>query len=405
MRYVNKGAIMASLAVFLVLFLLPDESQALPAWARKYGVSCNVCHTPGAPRLNPLGHQFRKLGYRMPEEIGQEPKYKEIGEYISMRGRARYEFENLGQGKGGSTSQFKWNDATLFYGGSVTKNLSAFFEWEWDDTDNVGLLGQFSWLMGNADRNVNFRIGQFHTLTRVGWAGFDRPSGISTPDVLSTDITSGGVPFKFNQDQRGIEAAVSLNKNTRLITQVLNGLNVAGSGNSGSSEGNTNKDFLLAYEQNLTERGSGFTLTGYRGVWNSAAGNDDLNQYTFYRLGATGSLVFPSPLVKDVDGELQCGLLYAQDNSPKNASGIADTVGIGYWVGLEQWLKKGSLFARWDAVNSNLDSSADLWSNKGTLGFTYNVNDYLRWATESFLKVKETGSDSAGVTTELMFNF
>lgn len=392
------------------LFLIPNESQALPAWARKYGVSCNVCHRPDAPRLSPLGHQFRKLGYRMPEEVGQEPNYKEIGEYIAMRGRARYEYENFAEGKTASTSRFKWNDATLFYGGPVTKNLSAFFEWEWEDSSDISLLGQFSWLMGTPDRYLNLRLGQFHTLTRVGWAGFDRPSGISTPDALSTDLNGSAVPFTVNQDERGLEAAIGLTKDIRVIAQVLNGLNSDStpSGTSGQ-ESDKDKDILLAYEQNLTERGSGFTIYGYRGVWHSAAGSDDLNQYTFYRLATTGSIVFPTPRAKDLESELQGGLVFAHDVAPATtagtAAGIADTDGLGYWIGLEQWFHKASIFTRYDATNPNLDPSVDKWSRKYTLGSTYHINDYLRWANEVFLKSKESASDSAGITTEMMFNF
>lgn len=385
------------------LFLFSDESQALPAWARKYGVSCNVCHLPDPPRLNVTGHRFRKMGYRMPEEIGQDPKYKEIGEYISMRGRARYEYEDFT--KGTDTSRFKWNDATLFYGGPVTKNLSAFFEWEWEASDDIGLLGQLSWFTGNPDRYLALRGGQMHTLTRVGWAGFDRPSGISTPDALSTDIDASAVPFTFNQDQKGVEAAVGLTKDVRLIAQVLNGLNQAGSGTSGSSqEGDTDKDFLLAYEHNLTERGSGFTLLGYRGVWHNASGTDETTQYNFYRLGATGSLVFATPFHNDLESEIQTGVLYAKDINPAASRSVRDTEGIGYWVGLEQRFEKASVFTRWDSVDPNTTVAKNS-TQKFTLGGTYHVNDYLRWANEVFIKNKDSGTDSAGVTTEMMFNF
>lgn len=398
----SKGIWILAFIVAGVL-LLPDESHALPAWARKYGVSCNVCHRPDAPRLNVAGHRFRKLGYRMPEEVGEAPNYKEIGEYIAMRGRVRYEYENLT--KGADTSRFKWNDATFFYGGPVTKNLSSFFEWEWEAADDLALLGQISWLVGNPNQYINFRVGQMHTLTRVGWAGFDRPSGISTPDALSTDITTGGTSFKFNEDQKGAEASIGLTEDARIIAQVLNGLNQAGSGTSGSSqEGDTDKDFLLAYEQTLTDKGSGFTLVGYRGVWHNASGTDETTQYNFYRVGATGSLVFATPFAKDLESELQAGVLYATDVNPATSRTVRDIQGIGYWVGLEQWFDKASIFTRWDSVDPNTTVAKDR-NQKFSLGSTYHINDNLRWANDIFVKVKDSGTDSAGATTELMFNF
>jgi len=390
---------------FLGLLFIPSESQAIPAWARKYGVSCGACHSPDIPRLNVTGHQFRKLGFRMPEELGEMPKYKEIGEYISMRGRARYEYEKYAKGRTAATSRFKWTDATLFYGGAVTQNLSAFFEWEWADVDEIDLLGQFSWLIGKPERYVNFRLGQMHTLTREGWAGFDRPTGISTPDALSTDITTGGTGFKFSTSQRGVEAAIGVTKNARIITEVLNGLNQAGKGTSGTQEGDTDKDFLLAYEQILTEKGSGFTLVGYRGTWHNASGADDTTQFDFYRLGAAGSLVFATPFNEKLDSEIQGGVLSAHDVNPLNSRGSGrDIDGLGGWLGLEQRFDRASIFARWDTVDPNTAVNNDL-RQKYTLGNTYHINDSLRWANEGFVKSDDNGTDSAGVTTELLFIF
>jgi len=399
-----KGVGIITLVILIGLFLIPKESEAIPAFARKYGVSCAVCHRPDPPRLNTLGHRFRKYGYRMPEELGKDPNYKEIGEYIAMRGRGRYEYEKFAKGKSATTSRFKWNDATFFYAGSMTKNLSAFFEWEWEDESEIGLNGQFSWFMGDADRYLQLRLGQMHTLTRVGWAGFDRPTGISTTNVLSTDIDSSAVPFKINQDQRGLEASIGVTKDARIIAQLLNGLNFAGDGNHGSQDDDTNKDFLLAYEQNLTERGTGFTLFGYRGVWHSGAGADDVTQYVFYRTGATGSLVFPTPFYADLESEIQGGVMYAHDVPPSAASVPDNVDGIAYWLGAEEWFKNNaSVFGRLDFVNP--DIGPDKWANKYVLGGTYHLSDYLRLALEGFYNAKENGTDSAGVTTEAMFNF
>jgi hypothetical protein len=41
--------------------------QAIPAFARRYGVSCHFCHD-GYPKLNPMGYAFRARGFRMEKE-------------------------------------------------------------------------------------------------------------------------------------------------------------------------------------------------------------------------------------------------------------------------------------------------------------------------------------------------
>ena len=43
-------------------------TQAMPAWSRKYNADCTLCHTT-YPRLNRTGYEFRRLGYRFPNEL------------------------------------------------------------------------------------------------------------------------------------------------------------------------------------------------------------------------------------------------------------------------------------------------------------------------------------------------
>ncbi len=48
---------------------LATDAQAIPAFARKYGFSCNVCHVPGFPKLNDTGNIFRDQGYQVDSEL------------------------------------------------------------------------------------------------------------------------------------------------------------------------------------------------------------------------------------------------------------------------------------------------------------------------------------------------
>ena len=53
------------LLIALALFTVSSSAQAIPAFARKYGTSCQTCHTV-YPRLTPFGEAFRRDGYRFP---------------------------------------------------------------------------------------------------------------------------------------------------------------------------------------------------------------------------------------------------------------------------------------------------------------------------------------------------
>ncbi|MCW8846167.1 MAG: hypothetical protein OQK99_10050 [Gammaproteobacteria bacterium] len=67
----TRSRFFPSFAAFTLLMLgllcaLPDTANAIPAFAREYGVSCNFCHA-AYPRLNSFGEQFlNDMNYRLP---------------------------------------------------------------------------------------------------------------------------------------------------------------------------------------------------------------------------------------------------------------------------------------------------------------------------------------------------
>jgi len=63
---------MKKLLVFLIIiFGLAQAAAAIPAFARKYGYSCDICHAP-VPHLKAFGEEFMANGYRLPD--GEPPR-------------------------------------------------------------------------------------------------------------------------------------------------------------------------------------------------------------------------------------------------------------------------------------------------------------------------------------------
>lgn len=72
----RTGSAARACALFALLTLLfiaaGQTAYAVPAYARRLGgVSCSLCHQPVFPRLNKTGWAFRRLGYRLPSEMGK----------------------------------------------------------------------------------------------------------------------------------------------------------------------------------------------------------------------------------------------------------------------------------------------------------------------------------------------
>jgi hypothetical protein len=77
-----------ALAVLGVCAWNVPTASAIPAFARKYGTSCQTCHTI-FPKLNPFGVAFRLRGYRMPNETEDMVKEKPVSLGAPARCRSR----------------------------------------------------------------------------------------------------------------------------------------------------------------------------------------------------------------------------------------------------------------------------------------------------------------------------
>ncbi len=60
------------LLLVTMIFLTYESSQAIPAFARKYNLSCQTCHSP-VPRLKTYGDEFAGNGFRFPDK--KNPRY------------------------------------------------------------------------------------------------------------------------------------------------------------------------------------------------------------------------------------------------------------------------------------------------------------------------------------------
>lgn len=62
---------LAVLFLSVLVLIIPDDCSAIPAFARKYKMSCTTCHAP-APRLKEYGNEFAGNAFRLPDK--EEPK-------------------------------------------------------------------------------------------------------------------------------------------------------------------------------------------------------------------------------------------------------------------------------------------------------------------------------------------
>jgi hypothetical protein len=385
----------------------------IPAWARRYNVNCSFCHAPAVPRLNATGIRFRWAGYRMPEDLGDAVEVEKIQNYISLRGRMRYDYAKT-ESEPTSNSSFAFNDASLFYSGPFGRNYGAVFELERAAENSLELVAHVMSAWGSEKSYGGVRLGQMHWLLREGVAGFDRPTGIRTPLPVNGPLTSA-IPFAFSNDQLGVEAYYVRGSN-RISAELLNGINAVGKGDE--SDPDNKKDVVVTDQFLFDSAGSGVTAVGYYGTLLGADAAAPGATSHFWRLGISANKFLGN-------FEVLGSVLYGKDTDLPVVAGGAFTSpevkGMGYWVYGGYTFQKSAaegekgdvealatLFGRFEYTDPNTDLSANA-SRRFVLGgvVPINIPQYLRLALEYSRDFPQGAGalKTNAVTAELMLNF
>lgn len=376
---------------------LEKTHAMIPAWARRYSKNCNACHYPAPPRLNAEGQRFKWAGYRYPDALGEKVEVERIQNYVSLRGRMRYNYAKT-ENQPASTSEFAFNDVTFFYAGPFEKSYGALFELEREPEGSIEIVAQMASAWGKENSYGGFRIGQMHWLQRVGLAGFDRPTGVRTPTPVGGRLTKA-IPFSFATDQLAVEAYYVAGGKNRTSVQLLNGVNTEGRGDEGDVD--KKKDFVAINQYLIDEAGSGVTAVGYYGSLDTAG-----TTAHFWRVGLTANKIYK-------DFELLGAVMYGKDFDLPVTLGFPgnETKGLGWWVSGQYLFSQAAsltVFGRYERVDSNtdLDNDADgRWVVGGVL--PVGLPEYLRLALEGAVDVPQLSGAPRkyGLTAEVMLNF
>ncbi|MGB7437076.1 MAG: hypothetical protein WBR26_01705 [Candidatus Acidiferrum sp.] len=179
-------------AIFLAIFLVDCRpANALPAFARKYGLPCSSCHQAW-PMLSPFGQAFKDNGYQLGNDrdapIFQQPAYWPV----TFRITPIWHRESLGEapvdgsnGPGGNlakitTQGFDLSGLDFHTGGTLANNFSFYvlpssdptasfhFESVWARLDNVFNTPWINIKLGKFELDNLLSEKRILTLTNVG---------------------------------------------------------------------------------------------------------------------------------------------------------------------------------------------------------------------------------------------
>lgn len=182
------------LGVFMVL-LLPSFSFAIPAFARKYDLSCTSCHTK-PPRLNAFGEAFHMAGFQIPMvQEGETKKKRNIGRVwsetdflniFSFRANGNL-LESFQRSTPNETNLTFPRELEIYLAGTYTDEISYFIELANEAGAVQGIRG------GVFEEKSEFGIGKEFFLT------IDLQPGLRTLFGKSGETMAGMAPGEGGQ--------------------------------------------------------------------------------------------------------------------------------------------------------------------------------------------------------------
>jgi len=247
----------------VVLLWVPSRLMAdteIPAFARKYKVSCNLCHQP-VPRLTEFGNTFAANGFRFGSEeqprdtINTGDELLDLPSTLPLAMRMDIYAQAITNGDVGTDWQTPYN-IKLMSGGAISKKLSYYLYFFLFERGKIGGL-EDAYVQYNdiAGQPVDVMVGQF----QVSDPMFKRELRLSFHDYVIYRTEVGLQPADLTYD-RGI-----------MVPANVAGLTITGGIVNGNGKGEVQEDLKL--DNNYAKNFFGH-VTGNLASW--------------FRLGAMG---------------------------------------------------------------------------------------------------------------------
>lgn len=291
------------LAVILLVLVLAGDALAIPAFARKYDMSCNTCHQP-IPRLKPYGDEFAGNGFQLPDkdaprffrETGDDELQlmRELPLALRLEGYARWQPQTSGR------SDMQWPYLLkLLSGGLITKDVAYYFYFFFGERGEVaGLEDAFVMFNNVFHTELDIYAGQFQVSDPL----FKRELRLTLEDYQVYRVRPGKSAANLTYD-RGLMLTYSLPTGTNIIVEVLNGSGIGAADASRNFDNDKYKNTAFRISQDLGEL---FRLGGFA-YFGREADN-----------GMTNALwmVGPDMTISAGPFELNAQYIERQDNNP-----------------------------------------------------------------------------------------
>lgn len=208
----------------LIIFFTTADVNAIPAFARKYNMSCQTCHSP-FPKLKPYGDGFAKNGFVLADK--DAPRYfletgdselsliRDVPIAFRLEGYATFKHKS-------SIDKFEIGSPRLLKilsGGSIYKNISYYFYFYLSEKGEItGLEDAYIMFNNLFDTDLDLYLGQFQISDPL----FKRELRLTLEDyqIYKKKIGLSNINLAYD---RGLMVNYGLPTKTDLTLEILNG--------------------------------------------------------------------------------------------------------------------------------------------------------------------------------------
>ncbi|MDP2959474.1 MAG: hypothetical protein Q8N53_23850 [Longimicrobiales bacterium] len=260
-----RSAVRGALAALLLLPMIPHEAQAIPAFARKYRVTCALCHAP-IPRLTAFGELFAGNGFQMAR--GETPQdtlstgdpMLRLQRDIPLAIRVDAYMSGLSGGDDVVATDLKmpWGIKVLS-GGQVTSSVSYYLYFFLSERGEIAGLEdaylQFNNILGSG---VDLIAGQFQVSDPL----YKRELRLEYEDYMPYRVRVGDVRADLTYE-RGLLAMASPWKDADVAVMMVNGRGLSEATEARNFDTGNAKNFGFRLSQDLgVARVGGFLYKG-----------------------------------------------------------------------------------------------------------------------------------------------
>ena len=402
--------------VAMIALLAPAQLAAIPAWSRKLGVSCNMCHATPTLQLNQYGLEYLKKGHRA-ETFKVDAKDQTLENYFTLNFKGRLVNDQFDGARTGNSytqrpkTQLELHAMSIYTGGELSERLSYFAEVYL--SENTGATSGGNVTQGDAARKklaeaylqYNAPLGKNeHNYLKIRAGeilpevlhvfGVGARSAEQRAVVLNEALAGNTNTFRPFTRQQGLDAAIITEK-LDVTVGVVNGSDAS---TTNSLDADRDKDIYATALFNLDSDASAVGVYRHNGKFTNYATKQDYTTAIQFKneFNRTG---FLGRFIRD-DWRL-VGTYFMGEETTNAAGKLAKNSGF-YALADWNFSEKVGTYVRFD----KLDPNTDLGNNEvsmvmvGLNGMFFQTEKSgARWLVEYTMKDSYLGGTIAAAGT------